>query len=120
MAADQFSPARASANMPGADRSVITHHASGALDFIDGAGIRWTVSEIARFDFSERLISLLPHSERRGGWLLFESEGGDRRRLAPIPENWRSLSAYALDDHLGRAAMAGKNENRRRTDPPVP
>lgn len=99
-------------------KSTVTHHASGALEFNDADGVRWTVSEIARLDFSERLMSLLPHPERRGGWLLFESDGGERRRLAPIPPDWRTLPAIDLAQHLNAAARTGANERRRRTDSP--
>lgn len=94
----------------------ITHHASGALDFRDANGTRWTVSEIARLDFSERLMALLPHPERRQGWLLFESEAGERRRYTPIPNEWRSMSAPALEVCLRRAVRAGDSEQRRRED----
>ena len=104
--------------MSGQARSVVTHLASGALEFDDGEGIRWTVSEIARLEFSERLMALLPHAERRGGWLLFESDRGDRRRLAPIPSGWQDLPATVLESHLADAIPAGTNEHRRRTDTP--
>ena len=99
-------------------RSVVTHYASGALEFSDASGIRWTVSEIPRLEFSERLMALLPHTERRGGWLLFESDRGDRRRLAPIPDDWRTLPPIMLEQHLARAVASGANERRRRTDVP--
>lgn len=94
----------------------IVHHASGALDFTDSTGVRWTVSEIARFDFSERLMSLLPHPERRQGWLLFESQLGERRRYTPIPADWRSLAAPALERCLAAAVIAAPVERRRRDD----
>ena len=96
-------------------RSVV-HHASGALDFADANGTVWTVSEIARMDFSERLMALLPHPERRQGWLLFESQFGERRRLTPIPDNWRTLSASALQQCLAGAVQSSAAEHRRRED----
>jgi hypothetical protein len=94
----------------------IVHHASGALDFTDSVGIRWTVSEIARLEFSERLMALLPHPERRQGWLLFESELGERRRYTPIPNEWRTLKAPALEECLTAAIPAPQSERRRRDD----
>jgi hypothetical protein len=94
----------------------VVHHASGALDFIDRAGTLWTVSEIARLEFSERLMSLLPHPERRRGWLLFESERGERRRYTPIPESWRELSSIELEECLREAVVATRMEQRRRED----
>ncbi len=96
-------------------RSVV-HHASGALDFVVANGTIWTVSEIARMDFSERLMALLPHPERRQGWLLFESQFGERRRYTPIPEEWRTLSQAALQQCLGNAIQSSAAEHRRRED----
>ena len=96
--------------------SSIVHHASGALDFTDAIGTLWTVSEIARMDFSERLMALLPHPERRQGWLLFESQFGERRRYTPIPDNWRSLAPAVLQQFLADAVQSSAAEHRRRTD----
>lgn len=96
-------------------RSVV-HHASGALDFTDANGTVWTVSEIARMDFSERLMALLPHPERRQGWLLFESQFGERRRFTPIPDAWRSLSPSDLEQCLVNAVQSSAVEHRRRDD----
>lgn len=98
------------------DHAGVIHHASGALDFVDRSGIVWTVSEIARLDFSERVMSLLPHPERRRGWLLFESERGERRRFTPIPENWKQLSSLKLEECLTKAVVAATGEHRRRED----
>lgn len=97
-------------------RASVVHHASGALEFADEAGTRWTVSEIAAVEFSERLLSLLPHPERRRGWLLFESALGERRRYTPIPENWRDLPVPELQECLGSAVIATVMEQRRRED----
>ena len=94
----------------------IVRHASGALDFTDASGTLWTVSEIARMDFSERLMALLPHPERRQGWLLFESQFGERRRHTPIPDGWRSFSASALEECLTKAVQSSAAEHRRRDD----
>ena len=102
--------------MPDSTRPAIIHHANGILDFIDSSGVLWTVSEIARLDFSERLISMLPHAERRAGWLLFESEHGDRRRFTPVPKDWRDLATPALEACLRSAVAASSTEHRRRTD----
>jgi hypothetical protein len=88
----------------------------GSVDFTDANGIRWSVWEIANPGFSDRLISLFPHPERRAGWLLFESASGERRRLSPYPENWRSLGSVALGAQCVLAMPPGRNEKRRRTD----
>lgn len=94
----------------------IVRYANGALDFTDTNGTVWTVSEIARMDFSERLMALLPHPERRQGWLLFESQFGERRRYTPIPEEWRTLPASTLERCLGEAVRSSPAEHRRRSD----
>jgi hypothetical protein len=96
--------------------SSVVRHASGALDFADASGTVWTVSEIARMDFSERVMALLPHPERRQGWLLFESQFGERRRYTPVPENWRSFAAPALEQCLANAVQSSAAEHRRRDD----
>jgi hypothetical protein len=96
--------------------SHVLRHASGALDFTDSTGTRWTVSEIARLDFSEKLMALLPHPERRQGWLLFESQLGERRRFTPIPSDWRTLPLDALERCLTAAVPATSGERRRRSD----
>lgn len=102
--------------MPRFDHAGVIRHASGALDFVDRSGTVWTVSEIARLDFSERLMALLPHPERRRGWLLFESQRGERRRYTPIPDNWRELSSIDLEQCLTKAVLATSTEHRRRED----
>jgi hypothetical protein len=98
------------------NRPTIIRRADGALDFTDSSGTLWTVSEIARLGYSERLMAMLPHPERRQGWLLFESERGDRRRYTPIPEDWRALTMSGLEGCLREAVPAGAGESRRRSD----
>ena len=98
-------------NQPG-----IVHHASGALDFTDSSGLLWTVSEIASLDYSEKLVAMLPHPERRQGWLLFESARGERRRFTPVPRGWRELPVEQLQQYLDDAVPATTGEHRRRTD----
>jgi hypothetical protein len=94
----------------------VVRRANGALDFTDASGTLWTVSEIARLDYSERLMAMLPHPERRQGWLLFESEHGDRRRYTPIPNDWRTSSTSTLERYLSDAMPSNVAEHRRRTD----
>ena len=102
--------------MPDSYSRAIVRYASGALDFTDSAGTRWTVSEIARLDYSERLMAMLPHPERRQGWLLFESDQAERRRLTPVPPEWRSMPVSELQHCLQSALPANSGEQRRRTD----
>jgi hypothetical protein len=88
----------------------------GSIEFTDANGTRWSVWEIANPGFSDRLVSLFPHPERRAGWLLFESVSGERRRLSPYPENWRSLGSSGLSAQCVLATPPGRHEQRRRTD----
>lgn len=41
------------------------------------------------------------------GWLAFECKK-ERRRLAPIPADWASMTDDQLDELLARAGMKGK------------
>ena len=102
--------------MPELNRPPIVRRADGALDFTDSSGVLWTVSEISRLDYSERLMAMLPHPERRQGWLLFESQHGDRRRYTPIPDDWRTSSTSALERCLRDALPASVAESRRKSD----
>ena len=102
--------------MSKSSRPAIVRRADGALDFTDSSGTLWTVSEIARLGYSELLMSMLPHPERRQGWLLFESERGERRRYTPIPNDWRALTSSSLERCLHDAVPAKPDESRRRED----
>jgi hypothetical protein len=95
-----------------------TARESGSLEFTDGVGVRWSVWEIENPGFSEKLLSLFPHPERRSGWLLFESAAGERRRLSPYPANWRTLGSFGLATQCLLATASGRNEKRRRSDAP--
>jgi hypothetical protein len=86
------------------------------VDFTDTVGVKWTVWEIAGPSFSERLASLLPHPDRRRGWLLFESEAGERRRLSPYPSEWRTFNTFTLERWCMRATRSVSSEKRRRDD----
>jgi hypothetical protein len=61
-------------------------------EFRDANGVDWIVFLTAR---SVARDHHLPE-EYREGWLAFESAHGEKRRLAPIPEDWESLSDKEL------------------------
>ena len=72
-------------------------------EFIDSRGIIWTVYEVQRQWRSHGPTDPLPQPFH-GGWVVFEADGGRRkRRLAPIPADWRERSAPELEA-LCRAA----------------
>jgi len=62
--------------------------------FRDEAGVDWKVFLTARGSDAVSREHSLPEAFREG-WLVFESQR-EKRRLAPIPANWESLSDQAL------------------------
>ena len=69
--------------------------------FRDEAGVEWQVSLTARGSDAVSREHALPEAYREG-WLVFES-AQQKRRLAPVPPNWESLSAAALAALCARA-----------------
>jgi hypothetical protein len=47
-----------------------------------------------------------------GGWLTFASDGGERRRIVPIPDGWHDLSDDALTQLLARATPVRRRHGR--------
>ena len=87
----------------------------------DGVGRRWDVWEVYPSAVEQRMSGEYPAvnagkpsqpgkremrirvpSALQEGWLAFQS-GNERRRLAPIPENWVALDEEALIRLLARA-----------------
>ena len=82
-------------------------------DFVDSHGIRWDVWSV-RPEYAERRRKTPPEDvpalERReraefrvplggqwaGGWLCFESNV-EKRRLAPVPDDWSDLPVEELE-----------------------
>lgn len=62
--------------------------------FRDAAGVDWKVFLTARGSDAVSREHSLPEAFREG-WLVFESPR-EKRRLAPIPANWESLSDESL------------------------
>jgi hypothetical protein len=71
-------------------------------NFTDSAGIEWMVFEVKRQGNQEDNWAYLPRGFR-AGWLCFESDAG-KRRLSPVPEGWRSVTAPELEKMLRRAS----------------
>lgn len=69
-------------------------------EFRDAHGVEWVVFLTAR---SVARDHHLPE-EYREGWLAFESSHGEKRRLAPFPKDWESLSDHELSALCGQAA----------------
>jgi hypothetical protein len=71
----------------------------------DAAGTQWTVFEVKRQGSSEKW-SYLPE-EYGDGWLCFESDLS-KKRLTPVPSNWRGLSDPDLIRLLGQAQAVNR------------
>ena len=80
------------------------------MTYTDSNGIEWLVTEIA--DPALRSISAdrLRMPEFKSGWLLFQS-ATQKRRLAPYPDDWRSLPPEALERLCARARPAPTTTN---------
>jgi hypothetical protein len=90
--------------------------------FTDSVGATWTVREIRPGPMPEKLSQLLREDRRRGGWLLFISESDEKRRLAPVPQDWASLLDADLEALCMRARHVPPAPARRTEDhePPTP
>jgi hypothetical protein len=87
-----------------------------ARHFTDCVGTAWTVYEVHPADLRGRASYFFPHPERRSGWLLFESSDAERRRLAPFPGDWHSVSEFELERWCMRAARVEDLPKRRADD----
>lgn len=92
--------------------------------FTDSGGVAWKVYRVAPPAVSEPLErlrdSLAPlRRERRRPWLLFESDTGERRRLAPVPDEWNeSTTTPILESLCARAERVPPAPARREADRP--
>lgn len=67
----------------------------GLVTFRDVQGIWWRVWHVETPASRAHLMN----ESFRNGWLVFEREdGGERRRLAQVPEDWASLPMARLID----------------------
>jgi hypothetical protein len=63
-----------------------------------------------------KLGELLGDDRRKGGWLLFLSATGEKRRLTPVPPSWAGLSERELEGHCMRARRVPPGPERRAED----
>ncbi|HET9796725.1 MAG TPA: hypothetical protein VFP90_01995 [Gemmatimonadaceae bacterium] len=92
------------------------HQLITSRSFTDSVGVEWTVREISSPTLTHMLAKLLEHDRRRGGWLLFESVDGDKRRLSPYPPDWRTVSLFELERWCMRATRVPPAPARRAED----
>ncbi len=91
-------------------------HLETSRSFVDAVGLQWTVREIGTPHVSPTLARMLPYDRRRSGWLVFESDEGEKRRLAPYPPDWRTMSAFELARWCMRATHVPRTAARRADD----
>jgi len=84
--------------------------------FTDAVGVEWAVREIGAPKMTQTLAKLLEQDRRRGGWLVFESSEGEKRRLAPYPPDWRTCSTFELERWCMKATRVPPAPARRKED----
>lgn len=84
--------------------------------FTDSVGVDWTVREIGSPTLTQTLAKVLHMDRRRSGWLVFESSEGDKRRLAPYPPDWRTVSMFELERWCMKATRVPPAPARRAED----
>lgn len=90
--------------------------AGESRSFTDSVGVHWMVYCILPTPMGSGKPTLLPHGERRSGWLYFESGDGDRRRLCPFPADWRQVTTFELERWCMRATPVRELPARRHDD----
>ena len=80
-----------------------------AREFVDADGRTWSVRQ-----FTPTAPSSLLSSAHASGWLTFERDDGERRRLVPAPADWQTLPEEALVHALAAARPVAKAEAMRR------
>ena len=75
------------------------------MTFTDSKGTEWLVTEIADPSMRNIAADRLRMPEFATGWLLFQSET-TKKRLAPYPDDWRSMQPEELEQLCARARTA--------------
>jgi len=83
-------------------------------EFRDVAGIQWSVFRATPHTSPSKREKILPESFRLG-WLVFECET-ERRRLAPVPENWEALTDRELAQLCTLADVVPARGRQRRSE----
>jgi hypothetical protein len=73
------------------------------MQFVDSKGRDWAVREVKDPNLAMIPPHLLTQPAFARGWLLFESSG-EKRRLAPYPDDWMDLSVKQLEEWSRRAS----------------
>ena len=87
----------------------------GLREIRDASGVVWNVFDV--FPIRRQLAPGRPaptrlSPEMESGWLAFQSEGGERRRVVPTPDGWDGLSDADLLRLLADARPAPHGDER--------
>lgn len=85
----------------------------GYREFVDDGGTSWRVWDTHPLA-ANTLRSVSPGYA--GGWLTFESHA-ERRRLAPIPEDWEFAAREQMTEWCARASPARRPDTPASNDP---
>lgn len=85
----------------------------GYREFVDDGGTSWRVWDTHPLA-ANTLRSVSPGYA--GGWLTFESHA-ERRRLAPIPEDWEFVTREQMTEWCARASPARRPDTPTSNDP---
>jgi hypothetical protein len=91
-------------------------HVTYSRTFVDSVGVEWTVREIASPSLVGAMAKMLAHDRRKSGWLVFEAKDEGKRRLAPYPPDWRTMSAFEIERWCMRATRVPPAPARRAQD----
>jgi hypothetical protein len=84
-------------------------------EFSDAAGVAWKVFRATPHSSPSGRERVLPEAFR-DGWLVFECDA-ERRRLAPIPDDWEELAEEELERLNGLAVVVpARTRGRRAAD----
>lgn len=75
------------------------------MTYTDSKGTEWLVTEISDPSMGSIAADRLRMPEFKTGWLLFQSETS-KKRLAPYPDDWRSMPADELEKLCAKARTA--------------
>lgn len=84
--------------------------------FTDTVGQEWVVREIDTPSMPPALAKVFERDRRQSGWLVFESAEGEKRRLAPYPPDWRTITPFELERWCMRAILVPPAPARRAED----
>jgi hypothetical protein len=94
------------------DLSAVWNQSTDSLHraFTDPDGVEWKVWEVhpSSVDHAANKLGGRVAPDLQNGWLCFESDAGEKRRLAPIPLDWQKFFFSRLIALWRRASVVHK------------